>query len=226
MVFAIFKRYKVLGFVIKLIIAVSALYYIYYKVVSHQQLNDFKEQLYDVLDNRSSVFLLIIIFLMMPLNWVLEAAKWNYLIKKLEDIGFLRSLKAVLSGLALGIFTPSRVGEFGGKLFNLDKADRFKGFVIAMISSLSQFITTLFFGIIGLIYYVFHYASIAPEIEKALIAVSVLLLIVTIWMYSNVSFVGKGIKRKSKYSIAKYLVVLRYYKPKELILVFLISSCR
>ena len=55
----------------------------------------------------------------MCLNWSIEAIKWRLLIKKMQPITFIEALKGVLSGVAVGTFTPNRIGEFGGRILYL-----------------------------------------------------------------------------------------------------------
>ena len=87
--------------------------------------------------------ILIVIVLMMFLNWFLEALKWQFLIKKIEEISFSRSVRAVFSGITVSAFTPNRVGEYGGRVFCLEKADRIQAVFITIIGSMAQLITTI-----------------------------------------------------------------------------------
>ena len=89
---------------------------------------------------------------MMFVNWFLEALKWRFLISKIEKVSILRSLRAVFSGITVSAFTPNRIGEYGGRIFCLEKADRIKGALITVIGSMAQLITTIIFGLIGLLY--------------------------------------------------------------------------
>ncbi len=86
----------------------------------------------------------------MLINWALEVFKWKILIKPHEPISFAQGSKAVLAGVTMSIFTPNRVGEFAGKIFFLQKADRIKALSSSIIGSFAQLCVTLFFGSIAL----------------------------------------------------------------------------
>lgn len=66
-------------------------------------------------------YLLVVVILLVPANWSLEALKWKYAISKLENISFWKAIKGVLTGLTVSTVSPNRVGEFFGRLFYLEK---------------------------------------------------------------------------------------------------------
>ena len=57
-----------------------------------------------------------LVILLAFLNWGLEARKWQVLLKPIQQINFFRAYKSVLSGLALSLNTPNRMGEYGGRI--------------------------------------------------------------------------------------------------------------
>src|SRR6266704_2015862 len=76
--------------------------------------------------------------LLMPVNWGLEARKWQVLLKSLERISFFTSFRAILSGVAFSINTPNRVGEYGGRIVYVQDGHRWKAVALTIIGSLSQ----------------------------------------------------------------------------------------
>jgi hypothetical protein len=73
---------------------------------------------------------LIPVFMLGLANWALETIKWKYLISSvLPNIKFSESLKSVLAGVTLGVFSPNRTGEVLGRVFSLPFPKRFPGFV-------------------------------------------------------------------------------------------------
>jgi len=213
--------------VLKLGITGLSLFYIINKVYSDEQLNPVINSFSIFINFDWHIHLLIIIVFSMFLNWIIEAYKWKFLISKLEDISIGKSIKSVLIGLSIGIITPSRIGEFGGKIFSLEKADRKSAFLISILGSFSQLSATLFFGICGLIYYFINYIIIDNSLMLLLVSMLVILFVVLLWLFTNVSFFAKSIIKKklfNKYS--KYFAVLYKYKSKELIKVFLLSCFR
>ena len=86
----------------------------------------------------------------MFLNWLLDAVKWKFLIKKEEEVSLWLSIKAVFLGITVSIFTPNRVGEFGGRVFCLEKANRIKAVLITILGNMGQLLATTIFGTLAL----------------------------------------------------------------------------
>jgi len=101
------------------------------------------------ISNRDIVFF----FLLMLLNWSLEAAKWKSLVKDVETVSVWKAIKAVLSGLSFGLLTPNRIGNFVGKILWLQPENRIKGTIFAFYGNFAQLVTTLFFGSVAFAFY-------------------------------------------------------------------------
>ena len=99
----------------------------------------------------SGTAILAAILLLMPLNWAIETWKWQMLVRSIEpEIGFGRSLKAVMSGVTVGTITPNRAGEFAGRILFVQKENRAKASYLTIFGDTAQFCATVIFGIIGL----------------------------------------------------------------------------
>lgn len=96
--------------------------------------------------NPLSLIFILLAICMMPVNWLLETRKWYLLLKRDTGISFRKCLKAVLSGLALSMNTPNRIGEYLGRILYLEKGKRISGAHYAVISGLSQLLMTLIAG--------------------------------------------------------------------------------
>ncbi|HEX5552035.1 MAG TPA: lysylphosphatidylglycerol synthase transmembrane domain-containing protein [Chitinophagaceae bacterium] len=97
------------------------------------------------------------VIVMMVVNWGLEAWKWQILVRPLQRISFRRSFYAILLGVSFSVNTPNRIGEYGGRILYLKNNARLSGVMATMVGSFSQFITTLLFGIAGLLFYIWHF---------------------------------------------------------------------
>lgn len=73
------------------------------------------------------------------------------LVRVRYPISWRRSIKGVLSGITVGLFTPNRVGEFFGRVLVLDNGQRLEGAFLSMANGIAQTLATLSFGILGLI---------------------------------------------------------------------------
>jgi hypothetical protein len=223
---------KTIGFLLKIGIVAFALFFLYEQLTAKSSFEQFNNA--DVLQQiKGHYSILIVIVLMMFLNWFLEALKWQFLIKKIEVISFSRSVRAVFSGITVSAFTPNRVGEYGGRVFCLEKADRIQAVFITIIGSMAQLITTIFFGSIGILLL----PSLMPEFTQILslmeysypILVFVFLLLnsLLIFIYLNTSVLSlllSRIKFLNKYE--KYNSVFSFYSAEELAKVLLFSVAR
>jgi hypothetical protein len=94
----------------------------------------------------------ILLAFLLSVNWGLEARKWQLLMRPVEKVSFLTSVKAILSGLALSLFLPNGFGEYPGRALYMTEGNRLRSVVLNVAGSMAQLITTLVFGIISLIY--------------------------------------------------------------------------
>jgi len=89
---------------------------------------------------------------LVPVNWGLEARKWQLLIKPVEKIRFLNAFMGVLAGLAFSMNTPNRIGEYGGRALYIHQGHRWKALSLTVVGSFSQLIITLVLGAGGLLF--------------------------------------------------------------------------
>ena len=135
---------------IKLSIVVGAIYFIYQKLVSNENL-DFYQFLHFLKKNDAfspkniSLLLILTIF-----NWLFEILKWKYLVGYVKKISFKDALEQSLGALTASLFTPNRIGEYGAKAFYYDSSKRKKIMLLNLLSNMMQMSTTIIFGSIGL----------------------------------------------------------------------------
>ena len=98
---------------------------------------------------------MILVVFMVFVNWGIESRKWQLLVKMIQPISYYMAVKGVLSGVALSINTPNRVGEYGGRILFINEGNRLKAISLSMAGSLSQLIITLLMGGIGVFYLLF-----------------------------------------------------------------------
>jgi hypothetical protein len=188
------RFYKVISLFIKAILLAASFYYIFQKSTASGGLASFDRI---VLSATNAGYLLTVCILMF-FNWGLEARKWQLLIAPYEKISLLRSLQSILTGITIGIFTPNRVGEFTGRIFFLEKADRFQASVKSIIGSFIQLCITFIAGIIAIwAYHKNQYDEIAPlthlfdpekKYQLLLIILAVLILLLALF---RIPFVAK-----------------------------------
>jgi len=149
------KKSVNIGF--RVLIAILAFWFIYRQVFVSGDFEVFLALLNQRLKDQDFIILLLVVLMLMPVNWGIEAYKWKLLINYIEGITYLNAFESVLTGISMSLFTPNRVGEFFGRVFTLKLADPLKGVLLTIAGSLSQLITTLLFGLFSLLIFLPEY---------------------------------------------------------------------
>lgn len=139
------------------------------------------------------------VVLLVPFNWYLESLKWQNLLQRVEPVSIRTAFYSVLAGLTTGIFSPSRVGEFAGRILFLRKENRKKGSVLWAVGSLTMTVVILVFGIpaaflffsSGREAYLFEDINALHYLSFVLITVFCLLLFYFLLPYLSRLFPGK-----------------------------------
>src|SRR5687767_14972819 len=94
---------------------------------------------------------IILVILLMPLNWWLETLKWHGFLTVHAKVAFQKSFKAVTSGIALSLFTPNRIGEYGGRILFMPYAIRWPVFFSTFMGSISQNLVAFSAGVLAFV---------------------------------------------------------------------------
>lgn len=95
----------------------------------------------------SQTWWLLGVLTLLPLNWSLEALKWKMLTSGVQKLSMTDAVKAVLSGITTGFFTPNRIGELVGRVTFLDAVNHKSGITLSVVNSLTQNIIMALCGI-------------------------------------------------------------------------------
>lgn len=200
-----------LTLLIKVAILLLLLWALYEQLVVGKRLDDVISELKGGV-SMNGILLLFVCFILMIANWGIEAIKWKHLIDKLVLIRTIRSLKAVWSGVTLGLFTPNRIGEFGGRLLYIPVRHRIHGIVSSLIGSFAQIITTFGLGILGLVFYSKETMDVDGPLLITYLAIGFLLLIVLLLLYYNLPLSINLFSRRPFFRrILPYISVLNRY---------------
>ena len=222
-------RKRNIGLFIKVVIAFVALWFIYQEVQVKDQETDLSFGIDFLLETDQLPYLIGLVLLML-INWTLEAYKWKTLIQHIEKISMLKSLKAIFSGITIAIFTPNRVGEYGGRIFHLQKADRIDATLLTIVGSYAQLVVTLVTGIIASVFFIPSHVGIGPLTPLQYNLIGVLMFGVAAFLvvlFLNTRLLTNIIKRSSipqRYN--HYAEVFQYHTTGTLWRVFLASLGR
>jgi hypothetical protein len=128
---------------------------------------------------------LLLVFILLPVNWLLEAKKWQISLSKIEKTSLHHATKAVLSGIFTGFFTPNRVGELAGRVVFLKKENRKPGVSACVMNSITQNIIIVMCGIpASIFFFLSTTGSIYPDIMIYVGFLIIGLLLVAILYFS------------------------------------------
>jgi len=167
----------------------------------------FKERLQE-----SESWYLIVALLLMPVNWLLETLKWKALVDPIEKVPLFRAIKGVMIGVSLSLFTPNRIGEYGGRILVVKPENNVKTVVATIVGSFSQLVVLLVFGMIGTSYFVHLFLETPTLVEYGIGLTTVLGSIVLIFFYFNVDLAIPIFRRLPLLRrLVKHMEILRTY---------------
>jgi uncharacterized membrane protein YbhN (UPF0104 family) len=227
------KLTKTANYIIKILIIILSFGFIIQRLFIRQDTNDFLTGMGQIFSQPDFLLLLIPVVVIMPLNWSLESLKWRFLIKKIENITFVKSFIAVFAGITIGTFTPNRSGENLGRAFILDHANRWEGIFITFIGSLSQILITILFGTLSFLYFFIsrhaYFIDHSYHTVFSLLCFAIIISVFTLILYFRISWLEKFILWfvPKKYGLfISHLKVFEYYNTSELLKVLFFSFCR
>jgi uncharacterized membrane protein YbhN (UPF0104 family) len=218
------KRFQ---FAIKLLALVAVLAFVYLKIKgSEEDFGEIKQQLQGTLGGSGALYWAFVV-LLLPLNWLLEAKKWQLAAASIEKISLSLALRGVLSGLALGFITPHAWGDYAGRIWHMKNAQRHHALAGVLMSRASQMAITLVAGMPGL-FFLLQSGEWLPDLPPALLQVLVLLsalllltalLRVGVWVQKLATILGR-------YSWFAYLQPLEGFSPQLSARLLLLSALR
>ncbi|MBQ8222533.1 MAG: flippase-like domain-containing protein [Bacteroidales bacterium] len=207
---------------VKIIIVLLGILVLYQKIFMNQNVTDVWNEIKTSFINKNQYILMTIAFLLVPINIYMEGIKWKMQIKPIENISNWKSFLSIFTGMTAGMFFPNRAGNFLGRIFMLEKADRIKAAMVTIVGGMAQMIATVVIGLIAALFFV----------NKNLVLISfitLLILILLILIYFNIHLL-KNIQflfpKKYKEKVNYYLEVFSLYSKVELLKILLISFAR
>jgi len=176
---------------------------------------------------------LFIVLALMLVNWGIEIFKWKLLIGKIQKIGFVTSIVAVLTGVTVSVFTPNRMGEYVGRVFILRSKYPVKGVLVTLLGSLSQIVVYFVCGVAGLVIMFFMFFLPAyPEyvfLKWVVTAGGALAIAAALAGFLNLSLLSRLLRRllPRRWMRARgYVKVFRMYPPAFLLGILTLSLLR
>ena len=220
---------RLFSFLIKVALVGAALVYLYKKVQVNSHFFSMR-YVHDVFNDSTRVFMLLLLALSLTaLSWWIEAAKWRFLVDKVQKTSLLKALKTVLSANTLALFTPNNIGEYAGRALHFEsKAGRVKGAFLTLMGNLPKVLTILLFGLSGLSFFAYHYTGLAfmkfLPVQLILVASCIILLV---WAYLQSPFLLRKLAETKLFKkLRNQIHFLSLFNRSDLLILLAYSACR
>ncbi|NDV47087.1 UPF0104 family protein [Paludibacter sp. 221] len=210
--------------IIKWVFVVAALAYLAYKLISFDQYDEFIVQWRQTPPTR--FWWLAAVFLLLPLNWALEALKWKVIVANIEKISFKTAIKSVLAGITTGFFTPNRIGDLVGRVLFLESHNYKPGVTLSLLNSLTQNLTIIFCGIPACILFFSAHTNAFPNVWLYITLCVFLLIILAVFYFYLPRISVKSGNTRFGAKIKDFTDCLSGYSTISLLKVILISFVR
>ncbi|HWB92609.1 MAG TPA: lysylphosphatidylglycerol synthase domain-containing protein, partial [Puia sp.] len=125
-----------------------------------------------------------LVLALMPVNWGIEARKWQLALRPVGGIAYPDAFKAVFTGAAVASFTPNRMGEYLGRILYIKGGHRTQAIALTIACSIAQLMITLIVGLAGILYISSAPHLAVPGQEHLRLALNILLSIVLVLLIS------------------------------------------
>jgi len=212
---------------IKTIIFLIVVLLLYRLIQSKIEHFDEIEQRFKTLFLPKNTILLVIIFLLTPINWAFEAWKWQKLALKVEKISFVEAYKGVLIGLTFSTASPMMIGDYAGKVLMLKTDKRLQSIGAILLGNAIQMYVSLLFGTISYLFFVIWANPNPMFLHICIVGFLIACMVFGIFLSLNLPNI-KAFLSKNKYLeyLKKYLDVLENYTLLELKKLFIIALSR
>lgn len=202
------------------------MWFIVSKISNQQDLYEFKSLLQRI-DLGIVRATLGVVFLFMFMNWAVEVVKWKYLSRRIEVISWWKAIKSVFCGLTWAIFTPNRIGEYGGRILLLEPKNRARAAIAMGVGLFAQLVLTSVFGALSVAWFISTYLPTPDSVKFGVWLLGIIYALAFVIIYFNVHWVEYLVSRfRFLRKIQPYFSILEDFTTRELLHVLLLSLLR
>jgi hypothetical protein len=145
--------------------------------------------------NTGSVWMLCLVIALMPLNWMLEVIKWRMLMRPAVVLSWRNAVLGILSGIAFSLFTPNRIGEYGGRILYVDPKYSWQTVLASLTGSFAQNVVHISLGLVAAVFLISSVVEL-PRITGTGLWVFSACIVVAIWLlYLNLPRITQVLER-------------------------------
>lgn len=216
------KVIKITEMSVKIMIVVLGIWVLYKKIIQNQNVTQVLHDITTSFTNRWQFMLMATAFILVSVNILLEAFKWKFQVRPIENINICKSYISIFTGMTAGMFFPNRTGNFLGRIFMLERGDRIKAAMVTVVGGMGQMIATVSFGLLASLFFVEKY--------RILLTVgSVIIITLSILLYFNIyllKYLQLLIPKRYKEKTRSYMEIFSQYTKKELLNILILSFIR
>ncbi len=169
-------------------------------------------------------YFLWLCIILMPINLLLEAKKWQILAGSAQPLSYRGAMASYLGGIAFSLVTPNRLGEYPGRLLYLKRKNTLRLVSVSVLGALTQMLTLFVFGTIGLVYFNLNFYHPFALVLLVIAAMITIILGIAFWRFETwLPFIEK-IKWLRRFRVYKSL--LKRFSQKQQLTILTISLLR
>ncbi len=217
---------KTLNYLLKLGIVSLTIWFVYRHLNHNKNLEQFVNRIHKI--GKTEVYTAIaLVTILMLVNWILEAVKWQYLTRLLEKMSLWKAIEAVFCGLTMAIITPNRIGEYGGRILYLPVRKRVHGIFAMAVGAFGQNTVTNVVGSLSLLYFIHTYLRLNPWLSLGITLLAGVFISLILLFYFRIRwlvFLLDKIRFLKKYH--RFFSIMAKYSFRQLVSIMLLSLAR
>jgi hypothetical protein len=182
------RNKRLINGLFKVLVALLPAVVLYFELQGKNNLRDIAAAFLQQMDS-AKLWWLCGAILLIPFNWLAEVQKWRPFVARYERFSQQQALKAVLAGASFALFTPNRVGEYGGRMLFVSPENQWKAVIANGVGSISQYLVLLTGGVIGGLWFGAQVLGWSVLLQTATLASAILLLSALYYFYFNIRLV-------------------------------------
>jgi uncharacterized membrane protein YbhN (UPF0104 family) len=215
------KNKKLFSILIKAAIILLAFGFIFQRLSDNQNIHNFNS-LTLALKPAQVYTVLTIVFALMFINWFLESLKWRYLVQRIERISIWKAVESVFCGLTWAVFTPNRIGEYGGRVFFLAPRRRIMGAIAMGVGAIGQMVVTNILGSLALLWFAGRFFDLNIMLHYSFVFLVGVFCCFFLLFYFNIRWLeGLLLRIRFLKPFYRFFSILGRYRKRELWKVFL-----
>jgi hypothetical protein len=188
---------KIFSLLLKAGLLVLAFAFIYRQYIKKgDNVKQFQIALYS-LNHTHVIIIMGLVVLLMLANWLVECLKWRYITERFSPITLWRSIEGVFCGLTWAVFTPNRIGEYGGRVMFLPPRKRIYGVFAMAVGSFGQNVVTNVMGASAILWFCYTFLNLSTLVLSVVTVLVPAYIALFLIVYFNIKWVVGWLDRIS-----------------------------